>query len=118
MIILKVDTNPQTFEFIPRSKTYDGLFIRDESENIETQITISSSSSNDYYESITATFNIVSPAFTLIENRFYRLLIKNGAEVIYRDRIFVTNQTDLSNYSVNNGVYNSNSSTNEFIIYE
>ena len=55
MIILKVDTNPQTFEFIPRSKTYDGLFIRDESENIETQITISSSSSNDYYESITIT---------------------------------------------------------------
>ena len=118
MIILKVDTNPQTFEFIPRSKTYDGLFIRDESENIETQITISSSLSNDYYESITATFYSASPAFTLVENRFYRLLIKNGAEVVYRDRIFVTNQTDLSNYSVNNGVYNSNSSTNEFIIYE
>ena len=67
MIIVKVDTNPQTFEFIPRSKTYDGLFIRDESENIETQITISSSSSNDYYESITATSSaVISTAMRLV----------------------------------------------------
>tara|TARA_R100000654_G_scaffold68275_1_gene97137 strand:+ start:1097 stop:1453 length:357 start_codon:yes stop_codon:yes gene_type:complete len=118
MIILKVDTNPQSFKFIPRSKTYDGLFLKDESENKTTQITIDSTASNDYYETITATFHTSSPAFDLVENRFYRLLVKNGTDIVFRDRVFVTNQTDLSNYSVNNGVYNSNSSTNEFIIYE
>ena len=115
MIILKVDTNPQSFKFIPRSKTYDGLFI---STNVETQITIGSNATNDYYETITATFHTTSPAFTLVENRFYKLLVKNGTDIVYRDRIFVTNQTDLTNYTVNSGVYNSNASTNEFIIYE
>lgn len=117
MIILKVDTNPQSFKFIPRSKTYDGLFIKDESTNVETQITISSSSSNDYYESITATFHIASPLFNLVEDRFYRLLIKNGTDIVYRDRIFVTNQV-IANFNVNENVYQSNASTNEFIIYE
>ncbi len=117
MIILKVDTNPQSFKFIPRSKTYDGLFIKDESTNVETQITISSSSTNDYYESITATFYIASPVFNLVENRFYRLLVKNGTDIVYRDRIFVTNQV-IANFNVNENVYQSNASTNEFIIYE
>lgn len=118
MIILKVDTNPQSFKFIPRSKTYDGLFLHDESENKTTQITIASNASNDYYETITATFHIASPAFTLVKNRFYRLLVKNGSDVVYRDRVFVTNQTDLENFTINDNVYNSNASTNEFIIYE
>tara|TARA_R110002012_G_scaffold309731_1_gene516947 strand:+ start:452 stop:808 length:357 start_codon:yes stop_codon:yes gene_type:complete len=118
MIILKVDTNPQSFKFIPRSKIYDGLYLHDESENKTTQVAIDSNSSNDYYETITATFHTTSPAFDLVENRFYRLLIKNGSDVVYRDRIFVTNQTDLENFTVNENVYNSNASTNEFIIYE
>ena len=117
MIILKVDTNPQSFKFIPRSKTYDGLFLKDESTNIETEITIDSSASNDYYETITATFHTVVPAYDLVENRFYRLLVKNGTDIVYRDRVFCTNQT-ISTYSVNDGIYDSNASTNEFIIYE
>ena len=109
MIILKVDTNPQSFKFIPRSKIYDGLYLHDESENKTTQVAIDSNSSNDYYETITATFHTTSPAFDLVEN---------GSDVVYRDRIFVTNQTDLENFTVNENVYNSNASTNEFIIYE
>ena len=117
MTVLKVDTNPQSFKFIPRSKTYDGLFIKDESTNVETQITIDSNATNDYYDTITATFHTTSPAFSLVENRFYRLLVKNGTDVVYRDRIFVTNQT-ISEFTVNKDVYNSHSSTNEFIIYE
>tara|TARA_R100001443_G_scaffold116667_2_gene137940 strand:- start:5317 stop:5670 length:354 start_codon:yes stop_codon:yes gene_type:complete len=117
MIILKVDTNPQSFKFIPRSKTYDGLFIKDESTNVETQIVIGSSATNDYYDTITATFHTTSPAFTLVENRFYKLLIKNGTDIVYYDRIFVTNQ-NVTTFSVNNNVYNEQTSTNEFIIYE
>ena len=117
MIILQVDTNPQSFKFIPRSKTYDGLFIKDESTNVETQITINSTATNDYYDTITATFHTVSPAFTLVEDRFYRLLIKNGTDIVYRDKIFVTNQ-NISTFSINNNVYNQHSSTNDFIIYE
>jgi len=117
MIILKVDTNPQNFSFIPRSKTYDTLILKDESTNIETQVTIDSSTSNDYYETITATFHTTVPVFDLVEDRFYRLIIKNGTDIVYRDRIFVTNQV-ITNFNVNKNVYESNTSTNEFIIYE
>ena len=117
MIILKVDSNPQTFKFIPRSNTYDGLFLKDESTNVETEITIASNTANDYYNTITATFHTVAPNFDLVQDRFYRLLVKNGSDIVYRDRVFCTNQT-INAYSVNNGVYNSNASTNEFIIYE
>lgn len=117
MIILKVDTNPQSFKFIPRSKTYDGLFLTDESTNVTTQVTIDNNATNDYYETITATFHTGVPAFSLVENRFYKILIKNGTDIVYYDRVFVTNQ-NVSTFSVNNNVYNSNSSTNEFIIYE
>ena len=117
MIILKVDTNPQSFKFIPRSKTYDGLYLTDESTNVTTQITIASTATNDYYETITATFHTTSPAFDLVQDRFYKLLVKNGTDIVYYDRVFVTNQ-NISTFSINNNAYNEQTSTNEFIIYE
>ena len=117
MIILKVDTNPQSFKFIPRSKTYDGLFLTDESTNVTTQVVIGATATNDYYDTITATFHTTSPAFDLVKDRFYKLLIKNGTDIVYYDRVFVTNQ-NISTFSVNNNVYNQQTSTNEFIIYE
>ena len=40
MIILQPILTEQSFSFIPRSKTYDGLYLRGESTNIETEITI------------------------------------------------------------------------------
>ena len=117
MIILKVDTNPQSFKCIARSETYDGLFLTDESTHVETQVTIDSQSNNDYYKTIHTTFHTTYPAFHLVDDRFYKILIKNGTDIVYYDIVFVTNQ-NVSTFSVNNNFYNSNSSTNEFIIYE
>lgn len=110
MVILTTSTSPQTFKFIPRNKTYDGLYITDESTNVETTVSISSNATNDYYESITATF-------ALVESRFYKLVIKNGTDIVYRGRIFCTDQT-ISNFSVNTGTYTPNVTTNDFIMYE
>ena len=116
MIILQPILTEQSFSFIPRSRTYDGLFIRGESTNVTTEITITSSINGDYYDTINATF--VNGNFNLIKDTFYTLEIRNGATVVHKDRIFVTDQTPVVNYSVNDGEYISNVSTNEFIMYE
>ena len=116
MIILQPILTEQSFSFIPRSQTYDGLFIRGESTNVETEITIASSVNGDYYDTINATF--VNGTFSLIKDTFYTLELRNGATVVHKDRIFVTDQTPVVNYSVNDGEYISNVSTNEFIMYE
>ena len=116
MIILQPILTEQSFSFIPRSQTYDGLFIRGESTNVETEITITSNVSGDYYDTINATF--VNGGFRLIKDSFYTLELRNGTEVVHKDKIFVTDQTPVVNYSVNDGEYISNVSTNEFIIYE
>jgi len=110
MIILQQSNNPQTFSFIPKSNTYNGMFITDDQTNDEVQVSITSSTTGDYVNTITATFN-------LIENRFYNLVLKNNADIIYKDRIFCTNQSIVT-YSVNNGQYTTNATTNEFIVYE
>lgn len=116
MIILQPILTEQSFSFIPRSQTYDGLFIRGESTNVTTEITITSNVNGDYYDTINATF--VNGGFNLIKDTFYTLEIRNGATVVHKDRIFVTDQTPVVNYSVNDGEYISNVSTNEFIMYE
>jgi len=112
MKVLQTGSASQSIKFIPRSKTYDGLYLTDETKNVTTQITITSSSSNDYYETINAVFN-------LVENRFYKLVVKNGTNIVYRDKVFCTDQVLTNgNFNVNSGVYNENTTTNEFLMYE
>ena len=45
----------------------------------------------------------------------YNLEIKAGDELIFRDRIFCTNQ-NVFTYSVNNNQYTENSNDNDFIV--
>ena len=110
MIILTTSTNDQTFVFIPRSHTFDYVGITDEQTGVTTQITVYTHTVGDYYDTLEAKFN-------LVENHFYDLVVLNGAVVVYKDRIFCTNQ-NVNTFTVNNGQYVSNSTTNEFIVYE
>lgn len=110
MIILTTDTNPQNFVFIPRRHTFDYVGITDEQTGVTVEITDYTHTIGDYYDTLEAEFN-------LVENHFYDLVIVNGAVVVYKDRIFCTDQP-ISSFSVNNGQYVSNSTTNEFIVYE
>lgn len=109
MIVLQ-ETGTQTFSFIPRSQSYDALFLTDDQTNVEVQVTIDASTQGDYLDTITATFS-------LTEGHFYNLVVKDGSDVIFKDRVFCTNQPVVS-FSVNNGQYTSNSTTNDFIVYE
>ena len=108
MVILQQSATEQSIRFIPRTSTYDGLFITDDQTNTEVQVTIASSVQGDYFDTINATFSI-------LENHFYNLEIRNGNTVVYKDKIFCTNQA-VDSYSVNEGKYTSIPSNNEFII--
>lgn len=110
MIVLTSDLTPQTFNFIPRSAAFDLVEITDELTNKTVVIDTYTFTQGDYISTFEAEFN-------LVENHFYILTIKNASDTIYKDKIFCTNQS-LVTFSVNNGQYVSNSTTNEFIVYE
>jgi len=110
MIILQEIATQQTFSFIPRSQTYGSMFITDDQTNTEVEVTIDVNTNGDYYDTISAIFDVK-------QNHFYNLVIKNGTDVVHLDRIFCTNQP-VATYSVNNGEFTSRASNNEFIIYE
>jgi hypothetical protein len=110
MIVLTTDTTPQIFNFIPRSSTFDLVQITDELLNTTVVIDTYTFTEGDYFSTLESEFN-------LVENRFYILTIKDGNQTVYKDKIFCTNQS-LITFSVNNGQYVSNSTTNEFIVYE
>ena len=109
MIILKQQTDEQTLRFIPRSYAADTIILRNETTNEIQTITASFALENYYLTTVTS--------FDLKENTFYNLTIKNGVEVVYKDRIFCTNQ-DIVDYTVNKNEYVSNATNNDFIIYE
>jgi len=110
MIVLQETASEQTFSFIPRTEVYDSMFLRDDQNNTEVEVTINSSVQGDYYHTISAIFD-------LKQGRFYDLVLKDGIEIVYKDRIFCTNQSVVT-YSVNDGQYTSHTSNNDFIVYE
>lgn len=110
MIILQETGSAQSFSFIPRSSAYNTLQITDEQTGVTTNVTITSSVTGSYYDTITATFS-------LKENHFYTLTLKQNTDIVYKDKIFCTNQA-IPTFSVNNGQYVVNTSNNDFILYE
>ena len=84
------------------------MLITDEIENETITVPIVSSAAYGYTNSITAAFNLKS-------ERSYMLTLKQGSEIIYRDKIYCTDQSVI-NYSINEGQYVSHTSNNEFIV--
>jgi len=138
MKILTTSTGEQTIRIIPRSYPDDiTLILRDDSTNTEVIYTIDSmewENTDEVWQSVDLNWNdaggyfeedgylVISNEYNLLEGRFYDLTIKNELDqVIYKDKIFCTDQTidqDTNNYySVNEGVYTTeNSYDNEYII--
>jgi hypothetical protein len=109
MIILREQATAQTLTFIPRVMSATTIVLRNETTNEETTISATFALS-DYYITTTTIFD-------LKENTFYNLTIKNGANIVYKDIIFCTNQAN-DTYTVNQNQYVANVTNNEFIIYE
>jgi len=112
MTILQSSTDSQTINFIPREYTEGTTYtitIKDETTNTEVfNSTATIFTVLDYYYQY-------SSIFTLVENTMYMLEIKDGTEVIFKDKIFATNQ-NVTTYSVNKNEYTENTVNNEFIL--
>jgi hypothetical protein len=103
MKILTTSTSNQTIKVVPREYvTTASLVLRDDTTNTETTDSVTPTTIGDYLQ--------IENADTLKESRFYDLTLKNsGGSVIYKDKVFCTDQTvDQSTnnyYSVNDSVY-------------
>lgn len=58
---------------------------------------------------------VISTTFDLKEDTFYKVVITYNNDIVFRDRIFCTNQ-NVSSYSPNNDKFIELESDNEFII--
>jgi hypothetical protein len=110
MIVLTTSLLPQTFALIPRSGDFDSVEITDDQTNETTVVEEWEFTAGDYYSTLEV-------EVALVENHFYNLVLKDGTNIVYRDRIFCTDQPIVT-FSVNNGQYVSNATTNTFIVYE
>lgn len=109
MIVLQETTSPQTIYFIPREMAADSMTIHDEAQNTNEVISITPTQ-YEYYLTVTEVFN-------LVEDRNYTLTVFNGSNIVYKDKIFCTNQNE-QDYSINEGEYIQHESDNEFIVIE
>jgi hypothetical protein len=106
----------KTFQIIPREFTVGTLTIKLTSESTNIPITITSTSSiNGNYLQFATVFG------TLTEGQFYILEVSNSTQIIYKDKVFCTDQVvnQLNNdyYNINKNEFTSEQShDNEFII--
>ena len=110
MHILKAIGTSQDIKIIPRSHPASvTVELRDESTNTTATPTMTVVSLNG--------FLTLSGIVSVSDGRYYNLEVKDGLDLIYRGRCFVTSQTDFPKYSVNDGEYTEETSyNNEYII--
>jgi hypothetical protein len=109
MIILKQSNLVQEIKFIPRLLQATGFTLRNEITNETTSFTETFTVS-DYYLTTSTVFN-------LKEFTYYNLTVLNNSDIVYKGRIFCTNQ-EIKDYTVNQNEYVQNFTNNEFIEYE
>ena len=112
MIVLQESGSAQNIDFIPREFTANASYtvkITDETQNKEVYNQATTSISQNLY------FNRYNAVFPVKQDIYYTLKILSGSSVVFMDKIYCTNQTDLPAYTINSGEYTSNSTTNEFI---
>ena len=120
MVIATTSTTAQTFFVIPRDYSVKNFImtIRDDSTNISISYNITGASVSGNYVTFQNAF--IAPN-ALVENHFYDFNLTSGTDVIFKDRIFCTDQTinqvDNDYYKLNEGQFTSdNSYNNEYIV--
>ena len=137
MKILTTSTGDQTIRIIPRSYPDDiTLVLRDDSTNTETIYTLESmewENTDEEWQAVNLNWNdaggyfeengylVITNQYNLVEGRYYDLTIKEGNNVLYKDKIFCTDQTidqqTNSYYTINDNVYTTeNTYDNDYII--
>jgi hypothetical protein len=122
MIILQETGIAQEFKVIPRELVADSMTLTSETtgEAVTYVITPTIEGEAVTYV-ITPTIDryylVINEIVALKENNFYTIEVKNASEIVYKDKIFCTNQT-VSDFSVNNNEFTTYSSDNDYITYE
>lgn len=113
MTILLPDTaTEQTLSYIPMNNlAVTKAEFLDEQANTTSEAVLGTQVDNSYWVDLGITI-------TLKNNFIYMLTLYNDEEVIFRDKVFVTDQP-VSTFSVNKNQYiNPPSAENQYIIYE
>lgn len=108
MIVLKEIGTAQTIRFIPtRKNSGTSMVLRNESTKVSTTYSITTTATS-YYSTFTKILD-------LKQGHFYEMTILDGTDLVYRDKVFCTNQT-IETYSVNKDEYVENQQN--IIFYE
>lgn len=110
MNILTTSTSAQSLIFIPRKNCLTPLEIVLTSEDTNTSVTYS----------VTATCNnhelTITQSFNLKEGVYYSYKVSDGVNLMYRGKIFCTDQTGFDKYIINSGDFvEATAQNNEFI---
>jgi len=92
------------------------MVIRDDSTNTSVTYNITGVTTSGNYRTFQNTFSPV-----LVSNHFYDMTLSSGTDVIFKDRIFCTDQTinqvDNDYYNLNEGQFTTDDSyNNEYIV--
>ena len=114
MTILTATGTTKTINYFNRIDTTPfTVNLKNEATNVRTNFNVVSVTADLYFDSLT--FTVSSGYF--IEDNFYMIKILDvDGNIIFKDKIFVTNQTGV--YNINNNRYEPNVTTNEYTIYE
>ena len=111
MIVLQESASAQNLDFIPRSftigNTYNVTIVNEQTNKEVYNQNVTSISENLYYNRLNAIFNVK-------QDNFYMVTVKAGSDVVFKDKIFCTNQT-ISDFTVNDSQYTQQNTINEFI---
>ena len=105
-------TTPSFIKFIPREAASSAtLTLTNKNTRTSETVSVAVSNSNGY-------MTLYSGIPTLVENTNYSMEVKNSSgDVIYRDTIFCTNQTDFDKFDVHKDDYvTEDTFDNEFIV--
>jgi hypothetical protein len=109
MIILREQATAQTLSAIIYGSNANAIVLRDEETNIEVELNCTFSIDRYYVTT--------SKIFPIKQNKYYMLTILNGTDVVYRDKVFCTNQT-IESYSINKDEYTQHTTNNDYKIFE
>ena len=105
MVILKEQGTSQSFKIIPRVNDADSIIIT----SPEGSNTVLFTPTYDLY------YMVITGIFALKQGQQYTFSVMNETNIVYKGRIFCTNQA-IGAFSINTGVYTETVSNNDFII--
>ena len=113
MIILTTSAEIQTISVIPRFEPTTDVTITlvNEQQNKQTHTFSYAASYANGYLTIEKAFDPV-----LVNANNYLITIKEGENLCWRGKIFVTNETDYPKFTINEGKFKPHSTNNEFVI--